>query len=166
MMEKSVRLSAEQRDDLVAYLDGELPDEKVRTIDQIIARSEVARHEVEALARTFELLDVLPTMRASEDFASRTLTSLKVMETPYVISDQWWYRYLARIVVLGLWVSAFLASGWLGFNITRQWIPDRNEEILRDMPLLENLNKYRNAGDLEFLMELKRSGVFEENPEK
>lgn len=48
-MEKTVRLNADQREDLVAYLDGELPDEQVQQIDRIIAGSEVARHEVEAL---------------------------------------------------------------------------------------------------------------------
>lgn len=165
-MEKAVRLNAEQREDLVAYLDGELPDAQARTIDQIIARSEVARHEVEALARTFELLDALPTVRASEDFATRTLTSLKVMEAPFVLSDQWWFQYLVRTATICCWIFALGGSAWVGFEITRNWIPDRNEAILRDLPIIENLNKYRDAGDIEFLRQLKFSGAFEEPQEK
>ena len=70
-MEKTLRLSAEQREDLVAYLDGELPDQKAQLIDQVLARSEVARHEVEALARTWEMLDVLPTPKAPSEKRSR-----------------------------------------------------------------------------------------------
>ena len=97
-MEKTVRLNADQREDLVAYLDGELPDEQVQQIDHIIARSEVARHEVEALARTWELLDILPPAKASDDFANKTMTNLKIMEQPFILAEQWWYCYLTRVV--------------------------------------------------------------------
>lgn len=161
-MEKTVRLNADQREDLVAYLDGELPDEQVQQIDQIIARSEVARHEVEALARTWELLDILPTAKASEDFASKTMTNLKVMEQPFILTDQPWYIYLTRCVAIGGWIGAMAVCGWLGFQITRYWIPNPNEAVLRDLPLIENLDQYQDAGDIEFLKLLKQSDLFDD----
>ncbi len=165
-MEKTVRLNADQREDLVAYLDGELPDDQVLQIDQIIARSEVARHEVEALARTWELLDILPPMRASDDFVRKTLTNLKVMEQPFALVDQKWYVYLTRIVALTAWFAALVVSGWLGFQITRSWIPNANEDLLRDLPVIEHLHEYQDVGDLEFLKELKRQGLFDDPQEK
>lgn len=165
-MEKTVRLNAEQREDLVAYLDGELPDEQVQQIDHIISRSEVARHEVEALARTWELLDVLPVVRASEDFTNKTMTNLKVMEQPYLLSEQWWYVYATRIGAASGWVLAMLVSGWIGFQLARSWIPNPNDALLEDLPVIQNLDQYRDAGDMEFLKQLKQSGLFDEAQEK
>jgi hypothetical protein len=164
-MEKTVRLNADQREDLVAYLDGELPDEQVQQIDQIIARSEVARHEVEALARTWELLDVLPAVKASDDFASKTMTSLKVMEQPFILSDQWWYVYVTRCLAIGGWIGAITVCGWLGFQVTRFWIPNPNEALLQNLPLIENLDQYQDAGDIEFLKLLKQSDLFDDTQE-
>ena len=165
-MEKTVRLNANQREDLVAYLDGELPDEQVQQIDHIIARSEVARHEVEALSRTWELLDVLPPAKASDDFANKTMTNLKIMEQPFLLTEQWWYGYLTRTVVSLGWIAAIVVSGWLGFQITRSWIPNPNEALLRDLPVIENLDQYQEAGDIEFLKQLKTQGLFDDTPEK
>ena len=165
-MEKTVRLNAEQREDLVAYLDGELPDEQVQQIDHIISRSEVARHEVEVLARTWELLDVLPAARASEDFTNKTMTNLKVMEQPFNLADQWWYLYVTRVGAASGWVIAMLVCGYLGFQLTRHWIPNPNETLLEDLPVIQNLDQYRDAGDIEFLKQLKQSGLFDDAQEK
>ncbi len=165
-MEKTARLNAEQREDLVAYLDGELPDEKANQIDQVIARSEVARHEVEALARTFELLDVLPALRASEDFAGKTLTSLKAMEEPFILENQWWFVYATRTAKMACWIGSLVASGWIGFELTRHWIPNPTEQVLSDLPVIENLHQYREVTDFEFLRQLKQSGLFDDSQEK
>lgn len=165
-MEKTVRLNAEQREDLVAYLDGELPDDQVQQIDQIIARSEVARHEVEALARTWEMLDILPPAKASDDFANKTMHNLKVMEQPFILTEQPWWIYLTRTVAILGWLAAMAASGWLGLQMTRSWIPNPNDALLRDLPVIENLDHYQEAGDIEFLKQLKSSGLFDDSGEK
>lgn len=164
-MEKTVRLSAEQRDDLVAYLDGELPEAKIVEIDQIVARSEVARHEVEALARTFELLDVLPTVRVSEDFATRTLASIKVLERPYSIKDQWWFRPLIRLGKISVWIICLVASTAIGFQITNKWVPNPTDEVLEDLPVIENLHQYEEIGEMMFLKQLKESELFDDTQE-
>ena len=165
-MEKAVRLNADQREDLVAYLDGELPDEKASQIDKVIARSEVARHEVEALARAFEMLDVLPPMKASGEFASKTLSSLKALEQPFAVSEQWWFVYLVRTATIAGWIASLAASGLIGFQLTRNWIPNPSERILNDFPVIENLHQYRAVGEFEFLKQLKMSGLFDETQEE
>ena len=165
-MEKTVRLNADQREDLVAYLDGELPDEQVLQIDHIIARSEVARYEVEALARTWEMLDILPYAPASEDFTNKTMSNLKILEKPYNLADQWWYLPVRRVCVLTGWLAAFGLCGWLGFQITRYWIPNPHDEFAGDMPVIENLDHYQEAAEFEFLNLLKTSGLFDESQEK
>ena len=165
-MEKTARLNAEQREDLVAYLDGELPDSKSHQIDEIIAKSEVARHDVEALARSFELLDVLPEIRAADDFVTKTLTNLKSMDQPYILTEQWWFPYLYRLTSITCWLVAIAACGWVGYQSTRNWIPSPDEDILRELPIIESLDRYQEIGDVDFLKELKRRNVFDDAREK
>lgn len=165
-MEKTVRLSADQRDDLVAYLDGELPDNLANAIDQVLARSEVARHEVEALARTWEMLDALPVPKASANFTERTISTLKVGEVPFSITDQPWFAYVKRGAVLAVWLAALGVSGWMGFQITARWIPNEHEQVLKDLPVLQNLDAYQEVESYDFLEQLKKSGLFESSAEK
>ena len=68
-MDKLSRLSTEQRGDLVAYLDGELEEDATAAIEHVLAHSNVARNDVEMLARTYDLLDQLPHLAAPEKFA-------------------------------------------------------------------------------------------------
>jgi anti-sigma factor RsiW len=165
-MAKTLRLSADQRDDLVAYLDGELPDGQAQAIDQVLAQSEVARHEVEALARTWEMLDALPTPKASDEFVERTMTTLKVGEVPYNITEQPWFAYVKRGAVVAVWFAALGLSGWLGFQITTRWIPNEQEQILEDLPLLQRFDAYQEVQSLDFLEQLNRSGEFNTSAEK
>ena len=143
-MEKTVRLNADQREDLVAYLDGELPDEQVKQIDHVVANSAVARHEMEALARTWELLDVLPPSKASDDFLTKTMANLKVLETPFRLTDQWWFVPVRRV---------FAIAGWITI-------------LLNDLPVIENLDHLQEVRELEFLNELKRANLFDDAQEK
>lgn len=165
-MAKTLRLSADQRDDLVAYLDGELPDGVAQAIDQVLARSEVARHEVEALARTWEMLDALPTPKASDEFVERTMTTLKVGEVPYNITEQPWFGYLKMGSVLAVWCAVLGLSGWLGLQITTRWVPNEHEQILNDLPVLQNFDAYQEVETIDFLEQLKKSGLFETSAEK
>jgi len=165
-MEKILRLSADQRDDLVAYLDGELPDGLANAIDQVLARSEVARNEVEALARTWEMLDALPVPKASAEFTDRTMTTLKVGEVPFSITEQPWFIHVKRGSVLAVWCAALGLSGWLGLQITSRWIPNVQEQILDDLPLLQNFDAYQEVQTIDFLEQLNRSGAFNASGEK
>jgi hypothetical protein len=165
-MEKTLRLSADQREDLVAYLDGELPDATAQQIDQVLARSEVARHEVEALARTWEMLDVLPTPKAAPEFTERTMTSLKVAEVPFDITQQPWFVWLKRGALVAVWVVALGLSGWLGFQITNKWISNPSQQMLEDLPTLQKLDLYQEVESIDFLDKLQRSRLFDDAPEK
>lgn len=164
-MEKTLRLSAEQREDLVAYLDGELPDAKAQLIDTVLARSEVARHEVEVLARTWEMLDVLPTPKAPPEFTERTMTTLKVAEVPYDITEQAWFHWLKRGAMVAVWVAALSLSGWLGFQITHAWVENPTDQLLSDLPTLKKLNLYQDIESIDFLDKLQKNHLFDDAPE-
>ena len=71
-----------ERADLVAYLDGELDDAQSRAIATKLTHSTTARREIEALEKTWELLEYLPRAQAPEDFTARTLTEVQQLAHP------------------------------------------------------------------------------------
>lgn len=156
-MQRATRLSADQREDLVAYLDGELEDGATQAIDQVLSGNEVARHEVEALARTWELLDLLPKPNASTTFTERTMTTLKVSEVRKNVTDQPWYATVRKGGVALVWTIVLAAAGVLGYTATANWVPNPNEQLLEDLALLQNLNLYLAADSLAFVSELERA---------
>ena len=68
---EQLRLSPDERADLVAYVDGELADARSRVITTKLTMSATARREVEMLRKTWELLDHLPLPEVPEEFASK-----------------------------------------------------------------------------------------------
>ncbi|GIX04014.1 MAG: hypothetical protein KatS3mg113_1020 [Planctomycetaceae bacterium] len=160
-MDPWVRLSAEHRDNLVAYLDGELSDEQTQQIDELLMKSEVARHEVEALVRTWELLDMLPRPKAREDFTDRTLTSLRVANQRTSLTDRPWFAHIRRLAWGLIWMATMFLFGWVGWTASLNWIPNPEAEMLADLPLLQNLDLYLEVRDLEFVRQLQREGLFQ-----
>ncbi len=65
------RLTPAERSNLVAYLDGELNEAESRAIATKLTKSATARREIEGLEKTWELLELLPRPKASEDFTAR-----------------------------------------------------------------------------------------------
>src|SRR5689334_13497098 len=66
-------LSEQDRADLVAYLDGELPRPARHALEAKLSLDPRARAEADALRRTWELLDYLPRPQPSSGFTNRTL---------------------------------------------------------------------------------------------
>jgi anti-sigma factor RsiW len=163
------RLSAEQRDNLVAYLDGELDDRSAQEIEQVLATSPVARHDVDMLSRTWDLVGVLPGAKVSEDFTRKTLSSLRAAEAPrFQGLSPSASRFIRRGASLLTATATVAALGLAGFLTTNRWIPNESEQILEELEILENLDKYTDVGNVEFLKLLKFHRVFDadETPEE
>ena len=159
MVPDQQRLSIEERSNLVAYLDGELNDAQARAISTKLTQSLTARREVDALQKTWELLDLLPQPKASEDFTARTL-SVAIHQgegrMALVASD------LLRRVGLGLaWAAASALLFALGYFLTLRVWPNPTARLARDLPIAESLDEYRDVGSLEFLKQLDSSTEFE-----
>lgn len=161
-MAKISRLSPEQRSDLVAYLDGELEETATRQIEQTLAGSPVARHEVEMLTRTWELLDELPTMKASAEFTQKTLSIMEVPETAPPLSARPWFPQARRGAIVTAWVIGLAIVAWVGFAATNQWVPDPRQQLLEDLPVVEKLDQYSEIGSSVYLRKLSNSGLFNE----
>ncbi|MFN7770376.1 MAG: anti-sigma factor family protein [Planctomycetaceae bacterium] len=161
-MAKIIRMSKEQRENLVAYLDGELEDPAAREIEQVLASSPVARHDVDMLSRTWDLVGELPHVSVTQEFTGKTLDSIAASRTgPWVDPDSI-SRNSRRILGLAVAGMILVAAGTVGFLATNRWIPNEAEEILNDYEILMELDKYREVGDPENLRKLQEFREFNE----
>ncbi len=157
-MEDSSPLTPDLRANLVAYLDGELDEVTTLEVEKTLSESEEIRLEVEALSKTWELLDALPPVQASSQFTERTLESLQTGSVPEGIRPL--VSPAARRNLFGILLVLGLAScAVLGFYLANLVVPQRSDDLVRDLPVIENLDLYEEVGDVEFLREVQGLGT-------
>jgi hypothetical protein len=141
------------RELLVAYLDGELDADQARQVEQLIASDAGVENEVRQLERAWNLLDRLPRAEVSPSFTESTVEMVALaVEDELRVADG--KRRNAA------WSVALLAACILGFLGARLW-PDPNRQLLRDLPLIDNVEAYRQTPDIDFVRQLAKSGAFE-----
>ena len=165
-MNASEKMTSQQRENLVAYLDGELDEVATEEIERTLAHSAEARHEVDMLTRTWELLDTLPKSKASDEFSERTLSSIKVDDLKH--SEAGWFRSAnwGRRMVPVFWGLVLIVAATVGFSVSRYGISEESEKLVEELPLIDNYNVYSDIVDVEFLQELRKSGLFDEDLKK
>ena len=166
-MENITHLTPQQRADLVAYLDGELDEEVTRQIEQTLAASPIARHEVEMLTRTWEILDVLPRAQpVSEEFTLKTISNIRVTKFLRPLSERLWFQHARRGAIVAGWATALALSAVIGFFTANRWIPVESDQLIEYYPVIENLEIYSEVNDVEFLKALQGSDLFHEVPDE
>src|SRR5262245_25482670 len=103
-------LNENERDELIAYLDGELTESEARSVESKLNRDPRVRSEADAMRRTWELLDYLPRPEASPSFTHRTMDRLATVQ-PSAKSQAAQRRWLIR---LG-WAAGVLAATLAGY---------------------------------------------------
>jgi len=158
MVPDQQRLSIEERSNLVAYLDGELNDTEARSIATKLTQSLTARREVDALQKTWDMLDLLPRPKASEDFTARTV-SVAIEQSEGGLDSL--VGNVARRVMMGLvWAGASVLLFALGYALTLWVWPNPTARLVRDLTIAESLDEYRDVGSLEFLEQLDTASEF------
>jgi anti-sigma factor RsiW len=154
MAQDAQRLTSEERANLVAYLDGELPEPEAQVIASKLTSSPSARHEVDSLKRTWELLDHLPRPEVPADFTTRTLH--EAMEATAPVGDGLRRAAvgLGRILAGILALTVVAASCAAGYAATRWIWPDPAARLVRDLSLAERLDAYRAVGSIDLLRQL------------
>jgi anti-sigma factor RsiW len=155
-MEKLTRLTTEQRDNLTAYLDGELDEDGTRQIESVLAGSTVARSDVERLAKTYELLDLLPRPKASGEFTEKTLQTARLGEVKADIRDSVWYRQGRRIVRWASWAALLFAVSCISYAVARYRAPRQDDLQLDNFEVIRQLDEYEKAKDVQFLERLSQ----------
>lgn len=148
-------------EELSAYLDGELDPAARKRIEQRLAREPAFRLELQRLERAWGMLDHLPAVTVEESFSRSTMAMVTVAAGEEIAERQAKLpRQRRRLKIAG--AAGLLAAMALGLVVGRWAWPDPNRQILRDLPVLEQLDLLRHADSIEFLRELDRQGVFPE----
>jgi anti-sigma factor RsiW len=169
-MAKLPPLTDEDRENLVAYLDGELDGKAARALEAKLHLDAEARAEAEALRRTWEMLDYLPRPEPTATFSSRTLERVALQLQAVVVKADGrpWPPWTLRVG----WAAAMLLAGTLGFAAVSRFsahqpspvqaMPriDVDELLVRDLRLIENERLYELVDDLDFLRGLDDPDLF------
>jgi hypothetical protein len=155
-----LRLSPDERADLVAYVDGELPEAHSRSISTKLTQSATARREVEMLQKTWEMLDHLALPQATDQFADKTVSHIRRLE----MKGQTWMSdmtvWSARLVRVFAYFLVGVVCAGAGFSLARWVWPDPTRRLVEDLTLAEHLDEYLEVGSFDFLSQLADSKQF------
>lgn len=160
--------------ELVAYLDGELPEQDADRVERMLQANAPLRRDAECLDRTWQLLDSLESAAASGEFTKKTLSSISAIvesgESGAQNGGRWSLKKLLPGTVLAkglIWsLAGFLAcsTGLMLSQKTRRERPDStDEEILKDLDLYLRYPKLWRIPDVQFLKEVSISSEPSEN---
>jgi hypothetical protein len=159
MTDDSSSSPASLDEQLVAYLDGELDAESRRRVEELLTSEAQVRRRLQELERTWDILDDLDAGPPSGQLTQTTLEMValaarqdvrqSLAEAPRRRRRRWLAVGLGFLVALA---GGFFAVVWL--------VPDPNRQLVEDLPLLENLDEYRQIDDIQFLRLLRSAGLF------
>jgi hypothetical protein len=168
-MTKPIPLSDADREELIAYLDGELDAAAARRMESRLALDPGWRAEADALRRTWALLDQLPRPRPSAAFTSSTLERISVLRPALAATRR--RRWPPWALGAG-WAAAVLLAGAVGYGGisflgTRPGpspgapdLANTDAQLLRDLRVVENQRLYQYADDIRFLRALDNPDLF------
>lgn len=155
-----LRLTTLERGNLVAYLDGELNEAESRAIATKLTQSATARREIEGLQKTWELLEHLPRARASDAFSERTLTEVRRFDEQGGKIETAFKHAAGRFAAVAAWALVFVAVAGASYAAARWAWPDPSARLVRELPVAEHLDEYRDVKDFDFLDALANSPDF------
>jgi anti-sigma factor RsiW len=149
------------REELVSYLDGELDAEASLRVERRLADDPVYRQALQELEKAWDMLDVLPSAQPSENFTQTTVEMVALSAEKDVTQLKSHAERRRRAALLTSAAAVCLAS-LAGFGAV-YWTASRpNRELVRDLPVIENMEYYRHADSVDFLRRLEREGLFDQ----
>jgi anti-sigma factor RsiW len=163
-------LSDKEREDLVAYLDGELDAKRARAVEAKIGVDERFRAEADALKQAWDLLEHLPRAEPSAGFTHRTLERLAFRPargTGPVPATRW-----PRWALPVGWAAAALLAAAVGYA-AGGWLAPREpppapvqdeaeveDTLVRHLRVIQNRHLYELADDFGTLQALDDPDLF------
>ena len=154
--------------ELVAYLDGELPEQDADRVERLLQANAPLRRDAECLDRTWQLLDSLESAAASGEFTQKTLSSISAIvesgESGIQNTGRWSLRKLLLGTVLAkglIWsLAGFLACS-AGLTLSRKARRERSNptdaQILKDLDFYLRYPKLWRIPDVQFLKDVSSS---------
>jgi anti-sigma factor RsiW len=146
---------------LVAYLDGELDAEQNQLVERRLSEDNRFRLELQQLQFSWDLLDELPKAEASETFTQTTVEMVALSaERDWQQEGSRRQRFiqLRRVLLTG----GIATAAAISFFVTSAFLARPNERLLKDLPVIENVDLYRVADSIEFLQQLEEEQLFSE----
>jgi len=140
-------------EELVAYLDGELPPDDCRRVEERLGRDEAYRRQLRDLDQAWEALDVLPTNKTDDDFARTTMELVTVAARGDASRDSAGTTSRRRRGVFWL-VLAGIATTAAGFAGSYAELARKNNSLLTDLPVIRQADLLRHIDSVEFLRRL------------
>ena len=165
--------------ELVAYLDGELPEQDADRVEQLLLTNPPLRRNAETLDRTWQLLNSLEEATASGEFTQKTLASISTVSAGSDADKATDRRWSLKkhmpwpVVTRGLiWCLAGFLACSAGLLLSRKARRERTDptdaQILKDLDLYHQYPKLWRIPDVEFLREISENAttapVSEEQP--
>src|SRR3954467_13056687 len=130
---------SEAADEIVAYLDGELPPPDCRRVEDRLATDENYRQQLHELDRAWEALDALPTTSAGDDFA-RTTIELACVAAKDDVHERAATLRAQRQNRVWRWIAASTAALAIGILAGLALMPNPNKRLLADLPAIHQVN--------------------------
>ena len=149
-------------EEITAYLDGELSGDELREVEQRLATDEAFRVQLQAFERSWILLDQLPHTDVGQDFAATTVEMVAVTAREDDSSDNWGRQLLRQWAIGGFSVLAACVAGFLvttgvaALLHSTGVVENPNQQLLQDLPIIEDLDKYRLVEDIDFLRDFSQ----------
>lgn len=148
--------SSHRWEEIVAYLDGELPPEESARVELQLATDEQYRRQLQELQRTWQVLDELPAVRVGDHFAKTTMEMVVDVARSDVDSQTRALPIQRRKKRLSTFLLA-ITSLLLGILVFRLTWENPNRALVANLPVIQYIDIYSQFRDVEFLRLLNRA---------
>jgi len=146
-------------EEIVAYLDGELDSVAEAQVVRKLSEDAAYRARLSQLQHAWDLLDNLRGSEADDEFAASTVAMVAVHAEQESKSQQ--MRVVRQRGLTWLAIAAvILLSMSAGYYISHRRVTRNDRNLVRDLPVIEHVDEYRNIDDLDFLKALERENLF------
>ena len=146
-------------EELVAYLDGELGPEEATRVERRMAEDPRYNARLNQLQRAWDLLDTLQRTEADDQFVHSTVAMVAIQAAEDAKSQQMKTVRSKSLAWVAL-TAVLLISAAATYAVVQRRLSRPNQQLVRDMPVIERVDDYRNIDSLEFLRQLERENLF------
>jgi hypothetical protein len=144
--------------ELVAYLDGELPEDAARRIEQQLATDDEYRRQLGELDQAWSALEALPTATVDDKFARTTIEMVAVAAEKDLTHRSATETADRRRRMLKF-AAGGLATIAVGFVAARLIMPSQNRALIADLPTIARIDELTQIGDIGFLRGLSHLDI-------
>jgi anti-sigma factor RsiW len=159
MNERNQPDAAVIEEELVAYLDGELPAAEQVRIERRLADDVAYRQKLAQLQKAWDLLDLLQKAEPDAEFTRSTVEMVAIQQE----MDAEQVQTTAQQRRLAWWLGGSLAialSAAAGFFVVQYQLASPERQLLKDLPVIERVDQFRSVESLDFLEKLREEGLF------